>query len=82
MIGGKLKKPMVLHVGNLSGKCQTNVRKESWWGWASCRTFEAKTKTIEVFLPPQKSEGKILEGELADQVKELVSLLHNDAKVI
>jgi electron transfer flavoprotein beta subunit len=43
---------------------------------------EAKTKTIEVFLPPQKSEGKILEGELADQVKELVSLLHNDAKVI
>ncbi|MCU9601273.1 electron transfer flavoprotein subunit beta/FixA family protein [Pallidibacillus thermolactis] len=43
---------------------------------------EAKTKTIEVFLPPQKSEGKILEGELTDQVKELVSLLHNDAKVI
>ena len=37
---------MVLHVGNLSGKCQTNVRKESWWGWASCRTFAAKTKTM------------------------------------
>ncbi|NCU17044.1 electron transfer flavoprotein subunit beta/FixA family protein [Pallidibacillus pasinlerensis] len=43
---------------------------------------EAKTKTIEVFLPPAKSAGKVLEGELDDQVKELVSLLHNEAKVI
>jgi electron transfer flavoprotein beta subunit len=43
---------------------------------------EAKTKTIEVFLPPKKEAGKILQGELADQVKELVSLLHTEAKVI
>lgn len=43
---------------------------------------EAKTKTIEIFLPPQKSAGKILEGELNDQVKELVSLLKSEAKVI
>ena len=43
---------------------------------------EAKTKTIEVFLPAAKSAGKVLTGELTDQVKELVSLLHNEAKVI
>lgn len=43
---------------------------------------EAKTETLEVFLPPKKQAGKILEGELDDQVKELVSLLRNEAKVI
>jgi Electron transfer flavoprotein domain. len=43
---------------------------------------EAKTKTIEVFLPPERKAGKILQGEMADQVKELVSLLRNEAKVI
>lgn len=43
---------------------------------------EPKTKTIEVFLPPAKAAGRILEGEVDDQVKELVSLLRNEAKVI
>ncbi|GGB48751.1 electron transfer flavoprotein subunit beta/FixA family protein [Fictibacillus barbaricus] len=43
---------------------------------------EAKTKTVEVYLPPKKEAGKILSGETADQVKELVSLLRNEAKVI
>ncbi len=43
---------------------------------------EAKTKTIEIFLPPKKEAGKILQGDIADQVKELVSLLHTEAKVI
>ncbi|EMT46410.1 electron transfer flavoprotein subunit beta/FixA family protein [Anoxybacillus flavithermus] len=43
---------------------------------------EAKTKTIEIFLPPKKEAGKILQGDMADQVKELVSLLHTEAKVI
>lgn len=43
---------------------------------------QAKTKTLEIFLPPKKEAGKILEGELQDQVKELVSLLRNEAKVI
>ncbi|MBY6274157.1 MAG: electron transfer flavoprotein subunit beta, partial [Bacillaceae bacterium] len=42
----------------------------------------AKTETVEIFLPPEKKAGKILQGELADQVKELVSLLRNEAKVI
>jgi electron transfer flavoprotein beta subunit len=43
---------------------------------------EAKTKTIEIYLPPKKEAGKVLQGDLADQVKELVSLLHTEAKVI
>ncbi|MBS4173755.1 electron transfer flavoprotein subunit beta/FixA family protein [Bacillus sp. FJAT-49736] len=43
---------------------------------------EAKTKTIEVYLPPKKEAGKILEGELEAQVKELVDLLHKEAKVV
>ena len=43
---------------------------------------EAKTKTIELYLPPKKEAGKVLSGELNDQVKELVQLLHTEAKVI
>ncbi|AXM89560.1 electron transfer flavoprotein subunit beta [Anoxybacillus ayderensis] len=43
---------------------------------------EAKTKTIEIFLPPKKEVGKILQGDISEQVKELVSLLHTEAKVI
>ncbi|MCL6586277.1 MAG: electron transfer flavoprotein subunit beta/FixA family protein [Anoxybacillus sp.] len=42
----------------------------------------AKTKTVEIFLPPKKEAGKILQGELTDQVKELVTLLRTEAKVI
>ncbi|MEC2076839.1 electron transfer flavoprotein subunit beta/FixA family protein [Metabacillus fastidiosus] len=41
-----------------------------------------KTKTIEIFLPPKKEAGKVLQGELKDQVAELVSLLRNEAKII
>src|SRR5690606_22798672 len=43
---------------------------------------EAKTKTLEIFLPPKKEAGKILEGDVQEQVKELVSLLKNEAKVL
>ena len=43
---------------------------------------QAKTKAIEIFLPPKKEAGKVLEGELDSQVKELVKLLHTEAKVI
>lgn len=43
---------------------------------------EAKTKTVEIFLPTAKEAGKVLQGELDAQVKELVSLLRNEAKVI
>ncbi len=41
-----------------------------------------KTKTIEIFLPPQKAAGKVLQGEVPAQVAELVSLLRTEAKVL
>jgi electron transfer flavoprotein beta subunit len=44
--------------------------------------LEAKTETLEVFLPPKKEAGKILEGDLSEQVQELVRLLQHEAKVI
>ncbi|HLO10919.1 MAG TPA: electron transfer flavoprotein subunit beta/FixA family protein [Pseudoneobacillus sp.] len=43
---------------------------------------EPKTKTIEIYLPAQKEAGKILSGDLGEQVKELVQLLHTEAKVV
>lgn len=43
---------------------------------------EPKTETIDIFLPAEKAAGRVLEGELEDQVKELVDLLKNEAKVI
>lgn len=44
--------------------------------------LEGKTETLEVFLPPEKEAGKVLEGDTEVQVKELVQLLKNEAKVI
>lgn len=43
---------------------------------------EAKTKTLEIFLPVKKEAGKVLSGDLSAQVGELVQLLRNEAKVI
>jgi electron transfer flavoprotein beta subunit len=43
---------------------------------------ETKVETVEIYLPPQKAAGRILEGDLSAQVKELVTLLHKEAKVI
>lgn len=43
---------------------------------------QAKTKTIEIYLPPKKDAGKILQGDLLDQAKELVALLHTEAKIV
>lgn len=43
---------------------------------------EPKTKTIEIFLPPEKQAGRVLEGDVQDQVRELVSLLKNEKKVL
>ncbi|WP_286884469.1 electron transfer flavoprotein subunit beta/FixA family protein [Aneurinibacillus sp. UBA3580] len=42
----------------------------------------AKTTVVETFLPPKKEAGRILSGDIQDQVKELVQLLRNEAKVI
>jgi electron transfer flavoprotein beta subunit len=41
-----------------------------------------RLEPIERFLPPNKSAGKILEGELNEQVAQLASLLRNEAKVV
>ncbi|AOT01349.1 MULTISPECIES: electron transfer flavoprotein subunit beta/FixA family protein [Exiguobacterium] len=41
-----------------------------------------RLETIERFLPPNKAAGKILEGELNEQVAQLASLLRNEAKVV
>jgi len=43
---------------------------------------EAKTKILEIYLPPKKEAGRVLQGELDAQVKELVAALRNEAKVI
>lgn len=43
---------------------------------------EVKVETVEIYLPPQKAAGRVLEGDLSAQVKELVNLLHNEAKVV
>ncbi|NWO13631.1 electron transfer flavoprotein subunit beta/FixA family protein [Virgibacillus sp.] len=43
---------------------------------------EAKTKTVDIFLPLEKEAGKVLEGEPQEQVKELVTLLKTEAKVL
>ncbi|AYC29795.1 electron transfer flavoprotein subunit beta/FixA family protein [Paenisporosarcina cavernae] len=43
---------------------------------------EAKTETIEIYLPPKKEAGRVLEGELSSQVQELVQLLRSEAKVV
>lgn len=44
--------------------------------------LEPKTETLDIFLPPEKEAGRVLEGEVDEQVKELVSLLRNEKKVI
>lgn len=44
--------------------------------------LEVKTETVDIFLTPEKSAGRILEGDMASQVKELVTLLKDEAKVL
>lgn len=44
--------------------------------------IQARTVVTETFLPEQKSAGRILSGELSDQVKELVQALKTTEKVI
>ncbi|WP_134699958.1 electron transfer flavoprotein subunit beta/FixA family protein [Ammoniphilus sp. YIM 78166] len=44
--------------------------------------LKAKTAVVEQYLPPKKEAGRVLSGDLDSQVKELVQLLRNEAKVI
>ncbi|OEF96920.1 electron transfer flavoprotein subunit beta [Vulcanibacillus modesticaldus] len=48
----------------------------------SPESVQAKTEEIDIFLPPKKEAGRILSGELGEQAKELIELLHNEAKVL
>jgi electron transfer flavoprotein beta subunit len=41
----------------------------------------AKIKSVQIFLPPAKAAGKVLQGEPKQQVHELLSLLRTEAKV-
>lgn len=43
---------------------------------------EAKIQSVELFMPPAKAAGKILQGETKQQVSELLTLLRTEAKVI
>lgn len=42
----------------------------------------AKTTRLELTLPPERQAGRILKGEIAQQVTELVQALRNESKVI
>jgi electron transfer flavoprotein beta subunit len=43
---------------------------------------KVKIEKVDIYLPPKKQQGKILEGELNNQVQQLVTLLKTEAKVI
>ncbi|WP_126424896.1 electron transfer flavoprotein subunit beta/FixA family protein [Brevibacillus marinus] len=44
--------------------------------------WEARTAIREQYLPARKQAGKILDGDLSQQVRELVQLLRSEAKVV
>ncbi|MEX2460982.1 MAG: electron transfer flavoprotein subunit beta/FixA family protein [Paenibacillaceae bacterium] len=44
--------------------------------------IKAQTVICNQFLPPKKEAGKVLSGDISVQVKDLVQLLHQEAKVI
>lgn len=44
--------------------------------------FPAKSALVTTFLPPEKTGGRILEGDNNQRVQELVNLLKNEAKVL
>ncbi|MEK3937102.1 electron transfer flavoprotein subunit beta/FixA family protein [Sporosarcina sp. FSL W7-1349] len=44
--------------------------------------IESMTEVTEVFLPSAKAAGRILEGEVNEQVKELATILRTEAKVL
>lgn len=42
----------------------------------------AKTEVKEILLPPKREAGRKIEGEPAEQAKQLVNILHNEVKVV
>lgn len=45
-------------------------------------TAASRFEVLNMFMPPKREGGRIIEGELPQAVKELVRLLHEEAKVI
>jgi electron transfer flavoprotein beta subunit len=48
----------------------------------SASDLKSKTELLNQYLPQAKKAGRILQGELADQVKELAQVLRNEEKVV
>jgi electron transfer flavoprotein beta subunit len=48
----------------------------------SSSNIKNKTQLLNQYVPPAKKIGRVLEGELSGQVKELVQVLHNEVKVV
>jgi len=44
--------------------------------------LKTKIKTEKLYAPPEKPQGKVIEGEPEESVKELVRLLKEEAKVL
>jgi electron transfer flavoprotein beta subunit len=45
-------------------------------------SIKAKSRAVEFYLPPERTAGIILEGEMEEQTKELVELLKTKSKVL
>lgn len=48
----------------------------------AAEALEPKTSQIELFLPPARQAGRILQGEMPEQAAKLVELLRTQSKVI
>ncbi|MFE4708691.1 electron transfer flavoprotein subunit beta/FixA family protein [Peribacillus simplex] len=43
--------------------------------------YQGKTTTVKQYLPPEKKAGRVLDGNIVDQTKELVQIMHQEIKV-
>jgi len=68
--------------GIMKAKRKPLDRKDSGVIGLAGEQMAVRTEVIETFLPPKKEAGRLLTGELNQQAKELVKLLHQEAKVI
>jgi len=68
--------------GIMKAKRKPLDRKDSGVIGLTGEQMAVRTEVIETFLPPKKEAGRLLTGELNQQAKELVKLLHQEAKVI
>ncbi len=62
-------------------KKQIDVRPLQSLGLAP-EDLEPRVSTLQVTLPPSRPPGKVLTGDVAETVPQLVKLLHEEAKVI